>query len=193
MLFKEKKVEVEEKNPYEWPKSYYMESNPEKRKQLLDERLAVDDSDEIRKIKELFDCRYQKMKDGKYMDSFLKGWLEMALVGGNMKSYFAQKRNKKTVMQVAQMWCLDREEEFGRELLYDELGHLAGVYIASCLSDTHYQSVIFNIGRMKDEKVKQKIKDDLELVSRTIPEALEVKDTFALFERAVSDMERRLL
>lgn len=193
MLFKEKKAEAEEKNPYEWPKSYYMEGNPEKRKELLDERLAMDDSDEMQKVKELFDCRYKKMKDGKYMDVFLKGWLEMALIGSNLSSYFARKKNKKAVMEVAQMWCLDREEEFGRDLLYDEMGHLAGVYIASCLNDTHYQSILFNIGRMKAEKVKQKIKGDLELVSRTVPEALEVKDTFALFERAVSDMQERLL
>lgn len=193
MLFKEKKVEVEEKNPYEWPKSYYMEGNPEKRRQLLEERLAIDDSDEIKKTEALFDARYQKMKDGKYMDLFLKGWLEIALIGNHLNSYFAQKKNKKTAVKVAEMWCLDREEEFGRELLYDELAHLAGVYIASCLNDTHYQSILFNIGRMKDEKVKQKIKNDLELISRTIPEGVEMKDTFSLFEKAVSDMERRLL
>lgn len=193
MIFKEKKVEKEEKNPYEWPKSYYMEGSAEQRKQLLDERLAMDESDEIQRIKELFDCRYKKMKDGKYMDVFLKGWLDMSLIGGNLNSHFARKKNEKAAMKVAQMWCLDREEEFGRDLLYDELGHLAGVYISSCLSDTHYQSIIFNIGRMKEDRVKQKIKDDLELIARTIPETLGVKDTFALFERAVSDMERRLL
>ncbi len=193
MLFREKKVEVEEKNPYEWPKSYYMEGTPEKRRKLLDDRLAIDDSDEIKKIEALFDARYQKMKDGKYMDSFLKGWLEMALIGNNLNSHFARTKNKKTAMKAARMWCLDREEEFGRDLLYDELGHLAGVYIASCLNDTHYQSILFNIGRMKEDKVKQKIKNDLELISRTIPEALEMKDTFSLFERAVEDMERRLL
>lgn len=193
MIFKEKKEEIKEENPYEWPKSYYMEGNPRQRKQLLDERLAVDDSEQMQRIKALFDCRYQETKDGKYVDMFLKGWLEMSLLCNSLNSYFAQKKNKKTALKVAQMWCLDREEEFGRDLLYDELAHLAGVYIASCLNDTHYRSILFDIGRMKDEKVRQKIKNDLRSISQTVPEALGLQDTFALFEAAVSDMERRLL
>lgn len=193
MIFREKKAEEKEENPYEWPKSYYMEGIPEQRKLLLDRQLAVDDSEKMQKIKELFDCRYKKMKDGKYMDAFLRGWIELALVGNSLNSRFSQKKNKKVALSVAQTWCLDREEEFGRDLLYDEMGHLAGVYISSCLNDSHYKSILLDIGRMKEEKVKQKIKNDLELISRTIPEALELKDTFALFECAVSDMEKRLL
>ena len=49
MLIKEEKKQEEmkeEKNPYEWPKSYYMEIDPGKRRQLLEERIREGDEGE---------------------------------------------------------------------------------------------------------------------------------------------------
>lgn len=193
MLFKEKEVPKKEKNPYGWPTSYYMEMDAVQRKMLLEEQLSQDPGEEMQKIKKLFDCRYSQTKDGKYMDLFLKAWMELAIIGPNLNSFFAQKKNKKEAEKAAEVLCLKREEEFGTDLLYDELKHLAGVYIVSCQSDSHYQSILFSMGRMKEDKVKQKIKNDLQLISRTVPEAVGMKDTFSLFEKAVWDMGDRLL
>lgn len=191
MLFEEKKAE--EKKVYDWPKSYYMETDAVQRKRLLEEQLMADDSEETQKIKQLFECRYKKMKDGKYMDVFLKEWMVLFLIGNDLKSFFSQKRNRKMAQEAAEALCLGREAEFGTDILYDELGHLAGTYIVSCLNDSNYRSVLFNIGRMKEDKVKQKIRNDLELVSKIIPEAVGMKEEFSLFEKAVSDMQERLL
>ena len=193
MLFKEKKKEEIVKNPYSWPKSYYMEMEPAERRKILDRQLAEKSDGEIQKIAELFSCRYHKEKNGKYSDVFLKAWLELSMLGQTMYAPFSGKKNKKTAERAAQMLCLGREEEFGRSVLYDELGHLAGTYIASCLNDSKYQAVLFDIGKMKEEKVKEKIKGDLELISVVVPQTLEMEDTFALFQKAVIDMQERLL
>lgn len=192
MLFKEKPKREKEKNPYSWPKCYYMEGDPAERKAMLDMRLTEDDGADVRNMKRLFDIRYQQIK-GKYADRFMRGWLELLLLGNSPGTPFSSGKRERAVEKAVEMLCLDRTEEFGENILYDELCHLTGVYILSCQNDSKYRSVLFDFGRMKDEKVNEKIKSELDMISRTIPAAFHMEERFSLFRSAVQEMKEKML
>ena len=193
MLFKEKKAEEKVVNPYPWPKNYYMDSEPEARRAFLEKQLLEDAGEEMQKISALFETRYEKNKKQRYVDTFMRGFMDLLVLKSSLTSPFSAKKNRRAAVEALHIMCVDRKDEFGETILYDELCHLIGVYVMSCLSDSSYQSVILNIGKMKEEKVKEKIMLDLLFVAHTVPERLEMQEEFAFFTKAVDDMGSRLL
>ena len=61
----EKKQEAPETNPYEWPESYYMETDAHQRKALLEAHISSGDAGVDNRLrKELWELRYQTQKKG---------------------------------------------------------------------------------------------------------------------------------
>lgn len=181
MLIKEKKTETKPKSPYNWPKSYYMELDPSIRLELLLEQ----DLQENALRKELWDCRYEKMKksDG-YADMFLRNLLELLFISKNRTGRFAVKSNRKEAQKVAEKLCLTRADHFGEELLYKEMRHLIATYVVDCMQDRSYCSVLLNFGKMKEGKIKEKICRDVKEMVVHIPETVGLKAEFDILTRA---------
>ncbi len=69
----EKKQEAPETNPYEWPESYYMETDAHQRKALLEAQISSGDAGADNRLrKELWELRYQTQKKGDVKDNFFR-------------------------------------------------------------------------------------------------------------------------
>ena len=148
----EKKV-AEEVNPYDWPESYYMETDPEKRKALLDTQNNPEEA-ELNKLRnELWHLRYQTMKNGKIKDCFIGGWMDLMLMRDQASGKFGKRGLKKQALKAFEQMGLSREAYFGRELLLAELKHMALLYCCASLTDRQYGSVLFGFGKMKKKKL----------------------------------------
>lgn len=104
MLIKEEKKQEEmkeEKNPYEWPKSYYMEIDPGKRRQLLEERIREGDEGEDNLLRmELWDHRYVPLKrsgkkEEKYKDCFMAALMQLLMLLRKAAGPFCEKGRKR--------------------------------------------------------------------------------------------------
>ena len=183
-----KKVEktvVEEVNPYDWPENYYMETDPEKRKELLDGQNDPEEA-EINKLREeLWHLRYQKLRNGNVKDCFIAGWMDLILMKEQTKGKFGKGRLKKAALKDLELLGLNQVEHFGRDLLLAELKHAALLYCCSSAMDKQYGSIIFGFGKMKSEKINLKIMDDLKAVGWDIPKDLDIVQETALLTEAI--------
>ena len=187
MIFKkveEKKVE-EEVNPYDWPESYYMETDPEKRKQLLEARNDPEEAELNRLRLELWNLRYETMRNGKMRDRFVAGWMELILMREQVKGKFGKRTLRKNALHALEQMGIFQMEHFGKELLLEELKHVVLLYCCSSMTDRQYNSVIFGFGKMKKDTVEKKIMGELRAVIVDIPENLELFDEMALLKEAV--------
>lgn len=191
--YKEKKIVDEEVNPLEWPENYYSELDPEKRLELLEKQLKISAGSDLGNYTAIFQARYEKQKSGGYADRFLEGWLELSFMAKNRTSKMLLKGNRKKAAKILSLWDGDNALPWGKELVVAELKHLAATYITACLSDQTYRSVLLNMGKMKDEKVVQKIREDLDQVTVKLPQALGMQEEFQMFTEAVMDVEDKLI
>lgn len=181
----EEKNKVEEVNPYDWPESYYMETDPEKRKALLDAQNNPEEAELNKLRRELWDYRYKTMKNGKMKDCFIAGWMDLMLMREQSGARFGKRGLKKQALKALEQMGIFQEEYFGRELLLAELKHMALLYCCASLTDRSYSSVIFGFGKMKKEKIDLKIMADMDAVGRTVPANLELTQEAQLLTEAI--------
>lgn len=193
MIIEKKKPEEVGVNPYKWPENYYMETDPASRKEILDEQLRKEDSADLRKMQELFERRYTMNRKKEYKDCFMEACLDLLYLASNLNKAFSAKANKRIAVKAVRQLCLDREAEYGTEILYEELCHLIRCYITICKDDPSYRSVILTVVKMSDERCREKIKRDLKIFAEIIPESLGMEGEFGLLKRAVRDTERAYL
>ena len=173
--------------------AYYKELDPAKREKILKElEETVTDKQDWELRKQLFDLRYTKNKQGEYVDRFLRGWLELKVAAMNLDRLFSEKKNKKTAMEVRKQLCLEQTELYTRETLYREMCNLVARYATACLKDTNYNSFIWGIGKISDEKVKAKIEGDLKMIGKTLPERLGFETEFQILQDAITNVEKEL-
>ena len=79
---------------------------------------------------------------------------------------------------------LSMEEQ--TELLYREFYHTAVLYINLGYKDKRYGSVMFGLGKLSDEKMEQKLCDDMFSVGYIVPEIVRFT-RYEVWERAVKD------
>lgn len=202
LLNKVEKEVVEEVNPYSWPENYYMETKPEKRKAILDGRMAgeirdtgVDSEAEQKDASkeaddnylrlELWEHRYEKMRKGDIKDCFLAAWLDLMLLGPMVDSKFGRKNAKRQAIKAIDQMCIPQVEHYGKELLLEELKHTVLLYCCTSMEDRQYSTIIFGFGRMKMDKIKLKLTAELQDVGISIPEKLGLKEEMALLTEAI--------
>lgn len=178
---------VEEVNPYEWPESYYMETEPLKRKALLEERLAMQEEEGLNKLRlELWNLRYETMRNGKIRDRFIAGWMDLILMKDQAGGRFGKKSLRKQAMKALEFMGVFQVDYFGQELLLAELKHMSLLYCCSSMMDKQYGSILFGFGKMKKEKIDGKIMADLSSVGWEIPANLDLVSEFALVTEAIN-------
>ncbi len=182
-----------EETPHIWPENYYSETDPAKRKAFLEEALKETGGEETEQRKKLFELRYSQDKKGVYADNFLRVWMELKMLTANLGSPLGAKKNKKRALAALHELCLDRSEEFSGEILYQEMCHLTARYILACADDTNYGSFIWGFGKISDEKLRKKIRLDLEQIGEGIPFALGLEEEFRILNKAVLTVKEQYL
>ena len=112
----EKKQEAPETNPYEWPESYYMETDAHQRKALLEAQISSGDAGADNRLrKELWELRYQTQKKGDVKDNFLYWLMELILMCPQTTSRFGKRSLKKRAQTALEAFGLNRADYFGRD------------------------------------------------------------------------------
>lgn len=193
MLIKEEKKQEEinaEKNPYEWPKSYYMEIDAGKRRQLLEERIREGDEGEDNFLRmELWDHRYEVIKkigkkEEKYKDCFMAALMQLLMLSDESNRPLFRKRAEKEISKVLKMLGVDKEAHYTRELLLEEIKHLFLVYAVTSMEDRQYSTILFGLGKMKKEKIEQKLIMDIYKIIYELPENTGGQEGFSLIAQA---------
>ncbi len=173
---------------------YYRELNPEKRKKILDALTSLDEKNsELDHMQKLFGLRYKKSAKGVFADQFLQYWLELKMAAKNADSYVSARRTKKQVVSAWHMLCLDRVMEFDRDILYREMCHLTRLYITLCSQDESYNAFLWGLGRISEEKRKDKMIRDLELIGEEMPKSFDLEKEFEILKSAIRDTRIQLL
>lgn len=179
---------IEEVNPYDWPENYYMETDPQKRKNILERRMAEGHPEEEQENAlrlELWEHRYEVMRNAKIKDCFIGAWMDLMLMKDQSEGRFGKKGLKKQALKAIDAMCLEKEEHYGKELLLAELKHMALLYACASLTDRQYSSVLFGFGKMKKEKIDAKIIADMDAVASVVPKNLDLEQETALLQEAI--------
>ncbi len=165
---------------------YFNEPDPVKRKAALDALPADgDDAELVAQMKKLFEIRYTPHAKIGYADNFVRQFLELKMAAENLDSQFARKRVRRQVLKAIHELCLDRTDEFSEWLLYREMCHLTALYISSCQGDKHYNSFIWGIGQVSDERQAKRLNRDMDRVGEAIPKYLDLEEEYAIMKRAI--------
>lgn len=175
----------------EWERSYCFETKTSKRKKMLEEAIetwGMSPENELRK--KLFDARYGKTGD-QNVDYFIRGWMALKFAGANNKGFFGRKRFQKELTGVLSDWKFSFPEKYGalgEKLLYQELSNMTCVYLKLCREDSHYNSILLGIGRMKEADLAGKIARDIYNIAYEIPKECNMEKEFSLFREAAVDV-----
>lgn len=172
--------------PLEWPQNYYKETDPVKRKELLEVQLSNPDhgrEEELRKM--LWEFRYEyREKEKNYADSFIRAWMEMIFESGLLKSRTGGKRRRKVMDASYQALHLDFPKEYGamgEEVLHQELYQLLHFIVEIDLRDRSYGNLLLGMGRATEEHLVKKITRDFDRVCIQLPELIGEQEKFKLF------------
>ncbi len=184
LLKKEKPAQID---PLEnWPEHYYEIENAKERKEILAQAISrgLDLPNDNYRMK-LLEKRYGK--DGK-SDAFMKAWMMIKASGAAGISFFNKRHLQKELKQYMKDLCLLEyapENETEQAVLLTEWENFAKVLLASCTGSKTYCSTLFGIVPIKDASVARKIAEEIDFVTRTYPQKLELADEFAPFREVM--------
>lgn len=177
-----------------WPDSYYNESEPQLRREMLDLAIGKGLSPEEDRIRdELFRIRYPEYgltKAEMTKDVYLMSWISIRLVGNEVSGPFSRRGHIRKVRKALEDMGFGKMKQYGQkgeDLLYLELKHLGTLYFHLCREDKQYGSVILGIGRLSSESLAGKAAAEAYLIAYDVPERLGLSEECALWTRAVRD------
>ncbi len=178
--------EIGKDNMYD---EYFEEINAKKRADILSKMQVEPGGEEaLEQIRALHSLRYEVNKKGKSIDLFLRVLVSLRAQVGARVGKLSESKYEKRVQDDLHTLCLDRTDEFSRDILYRELCNLISLYIYLCYDDPHYRSVALGFGKMSDEKLERKIRTDITELWNEIPKYVDVTDDDLILKRAMDDM-----
>ena len=173
-----------------WPECFYKEKEPALRLALLGEaeRQGLTPQENVIRRKYI-EKRYTKAgRDGSVTaDLYLKLWLLMSYAADTTKKAKVPRSAERDIRKLYKELGFDEpisEEE--KILLYQELYHMAILYINLSLEDKSYGSLLLGFGRMSDQKLAQKIGRDCYKVGYRVPEILKLENR-EFWEQVIQD------
>ena len=149
---------------FEWPDDYYMETDGMRRKALLDQALAAEDTEENRMRLLLWNKRYTDHK-GKYdgTDHFFRVWVDLPFIVRECNSFLGKRKAGKRRAEVLETRGLNIPEENPeyRDLWYREFVNFCSTYIQISRNDRSYSTTLFGIGAIPEDNLLKKIAADL--------------------------------
>lgn len=174
--------------------AYYREKDAMKRKELLEQSIAAGEEPEANAIRqEIWNVRYQERTDNGSgrADGFIGLWMVMEFNKGAHNKLFGARgavkeiRRKLDQLKFAELCAKSSLHE---ELMYRECCHMVRVYIELCQKDKSYGSTLFGVMSLGDERVKNKLRLDLEETGIQLPEGIGMTEELSLIMRAVREM-----
>jgi len=118
----------------------------------------------------------------------MKAWMMIKASGAAGISFFNKRHLQKELKQYMKDLCLLEyapENETEQAVLLTEWENFAKVLLASCTGSKTYCSTLFGIVPIKDASVARKIAEEIDFVTRTYPQKLELADEFAPFREVM--------
>ena len=118
----------------------------------------------------------------------MKAWMMIKASGAAGISIFNKRHLQKELKQYMKDLCLLEyapENETEQTVLLTEWENFAKVLLASCTGSKTYCSTLFGIVPIKDASVARKIAEEIDFVTRTYPQKLELADEFAPFREVM--------
>ena len=176
----------------DWLKSFYTQTDPVKRQQLLLEntRETEKKADQLRK--QLFEARYGKGKPRK--DAFMGCLMNLKYIveSGGMDLGGRKKKLAVEVIHGLGIFEFERKTETEQELIRLELKNACRTYIEVSTSGRGFTSVIFGMGQLSDEGIAGKIADQLSRLAFDAPHILRMEKEFEPLQRAAVEAFREI-
>ncbi|MDO4478264.1 MAG: hypothetical protein Q4B73_04385 [Lachnospiraceae bacterium] len=170
-----------------WPECLYRERDGKIRLALLDEADRQGLTPEENKARRyLLEKRYGKTTKDGTPDKYMGAWLEVTFAyEGLKKKKEPSKSSVKSIDKILKSIGLDAYDfgEMGEKVLYDELYHMAVLFINLSLEDKQYSSVILGFGHISEDKLQRKIARDVVKTGYIVPEVVKFKH-YELWEKA---------
>ena len=179
-----------ERDMEDWLKSFYTQTDPVKRQQLLSENVTEKEADQLRK--QLFEARYGKGKPRK--DAFMGCLMNLKYIAESGGMDFGG-RKKKLAVEVIHglgLFEFERKTETEQELIRLELKNACRTYIEVSTSGRGFTSVIFGMGQLSDEGIAGKIAEQLSRLAFDAPHILRMEKEFEPLQRAAVEAFREI-
>lgn len=181
-----------ERDMEDWLKSFYTQTDPVKRQQLLLEntREMEKEADQLRK--QLFEARYGKGKPRK--DAFMGCLMNLKYIveSGGMDWGGRKKKLAVEVIHDLGIFEFEQKTETEQELIRQELKNTCRTYIEVSTSGRGFTSVIFGIGQLSDEGIAGKIAEQLSRLAFDAPHILRMEKEFEPLQRAAVEAFREI-
>lgn len=168
---------------------YYRETDPAKRKALLDQAIAEEgNTEENQARREIWDARYCMKSDlGGQADGYLKFWMTIEFhrtSGNRMFGVKGARKGLQKELDQVRFRELAGKSELHRELICRECEHLVKLYMDLCQTDKSYNTILCGLVTMKKDDVKAKLQNDIYETAVKVPRTLEMEEDLALLTRA---------
>lgn len=168
---------------------YFETTDKEERRNILDRIKAKGEDEEfVRICEELYDHRYvSREKKVQNIDYAIRGWVNMKFLPEVARGWFSKKGLRAKVDEILDDLGYNVCAKYGvrgREILYKDLCNAIRVYIKLCQSDKGYSSILFGIGRIKQDKLIAKMGHDIVTVSYSIPKEIGMIKEFEALAQA---------
>lgn len=181
-----------ERDMEDWLKSFYTQTDPVKRQQLLLEntREMEKEADQLRK--QLFEARYGKGKPRK--DAFMGCLMNLKYIAesGGMDLGGRKKKLAVEVIHDLGIFEFEQKTETEQELIRQELKNTCRTYIEVSTSGRGFTSVIFGMGQLSDEGIAGKIAEQLSRLAFDAPHILRMEKEFEPLQRAAVEAFREI-
>ena len=172
---------------------YYRETEPEKRKELLEQAIASGEEPEANEIrKEIWEARYKGLtNDGSLADGYLKFWMALEFNRNAGHKVFGSGRAQKEICQdLDDVKCREicEKSELHKELLYRECLHLVKFYMDLCAKDKNYNSILCGLITIKKDSAISKLKRDIYETAIRLPQEIGLEKDLKLVSDAAREM-----
>ncbi|MCR5054468.1 MAG: hypothetical protein K6A69_06480 [Lachnospiraceae bacterium] len=174
-----------------WALKYRKEVDKKVRAEYLAElkNTLGEDNEEYIFRKSLYDERYIT-QDGQEVDTYIRGFVMLSFYE---KGMFLPGEKKKAIEEANKSlsaWHIDNMEsldDMRKQAVYDELFNMVTLYLSLCERDKSFSSLIFGLGKIKEDKLQEKTKNSVEVVSVVVPERLSMEKEFSFFKSVADD------
>lgn len=168
---------------------YYRETDPMKRKELLDQAMESEDDREANEIRqELWKIRYSTDNgEGTPADGYLRLWMALEFNRNASRKFFGVRSAQKDIrkeLELLKFQELCSRSPLHKELVYRECENLISLYMELCAKDKNYNSVILGLMTMKEESSLAKMKKDIYETAICVPRDVNMEEELSLITRA---------
>lgn len=171
------------------PDMFFEAVDVDERKEILERMKKSDTDPEVVKIcEELFERRHiSREKNVQSIDYAIRGIVNMKFLPEVARGWFSKNKLPDKVDEILNdlgYGVCEKYGSLGRELWFKELCNTMRLYIHLCQKDKAYSSIVFGIGKIKPERLAEKIGQDVVTLTYSIPKEIGMLQEFEQLAQA---------